>query len=111
MAGMFSNAMALSKSSINQLDAEIDAIELQQSNMNLLFDKEKNQLKLKKNEHKQVQDSIKNQEKKEKIEADLMKQMLASEGKGSIAIGDDLVSNFATPTEPEAQNLPLLDTL
>lgn len=103
-------AKALGQKQMLDTEQKINNLRTQKQSVNQALDLAIAQEEMVKTEQKAVQNQVKYDEKREKLKADLIKTMVdAQQGQGPVAIGGNLVSQFAPEVAPDAQDLPMID--
>jgi len=100
-------ALAMAKNSIDKLDKQIKDNKLATELENQPLEAQKTQTQL-------VENEIKYEQRVEKLKRDIAKQAAKAEqqlAQGPVAIGGNLVDNFAPPVEQEAEGLPVLQEM
>jgi hypothetical protein len=109
MANFKDMAMAVAQKNTLDANSEIEQLKNQSKAISEFFNQKIGALKIQGLEQKAVQDQFKTQDKQNKIKADLLKQLVA-DGDGPLAIGDDIVGEFAgMQVNADAQGLPVID--
>jgi hypothetical protein len=108
MANFSEMAKAVAEAQALETSDKITEMKAQKDSANQMMTIAIAQEELKKNEQDAQKEQIKSQQKKAKIKGELLKTMAQNEA-GPLAIGDDLVGQFAPPVESGAENLPLID--
>jgi hypothetical protein len=101
-------AKAIGQSQALNTEQAISDLRLRKKSVNQMLDAAIAQEELKKTEQDKVKEDIKYEEKRTKIRQDLLKSAI-DQGAGPVAVGGNLMQQFAPDVEPEAVGLPLLD--
>jgi len=104
-------AKAVGQKATLDTEQQLAEIEQQKNAVNQKFNMSIADMKLQLSEQKNVDNKIKFEEKRSKLRANLLKDVLTAQGSGvgPVAVGGDLLEGFAPATEQGAENLPLID--
>lgn len=104
-------AMAISEKNMNEVDQQMQAIKSEKEMSQSVFDQQLAALRAVKAQQKIENESVKAQQKQEKLNKDLIKAMVDGGQMGPMAVGGQMVDGFAGQPEvdAEAQGLPIID--
>lgn len=97
-------AIALQKQQ-NEITKAKEDLTVQRKQIDEQFDMQLSQISLAENQNKQQQNEVKFAQKDEKLNQDLLKQMLQAQPGVAVSSGQSVIP----PTEQQAQGLPILD--
>ena len=110
MADFRELAKAIGEKRYIDTEEKITDLKAQKTSMNQMIDIALSQAELVKTEQKANQDAIKYEQKRDKLKADLVKTMIDNQAnKGPMAIGGDLVGQYAPEVAPDARDMPMID--
>lgn len=101
-------AKAIGQSQSLDTQQSISDLRMRKKSVNQMLDMAIAEEELKKTEQDKVKEDIKFEEKRAKIRADLLKNAIDQQ-QGPVAVGGNLMEQFAPDVAPEAVGLPMID--
>ena len=102
-------AKAIGQKQTIDTDEKLSTLKAHKNSVNQMLDMAITKTEMQKTEQKAMQDKIKYEEKRAKLKTDFIKSMVDQQQAGPVAVGGNLVEQFAPETAPDAQDLPMID--